>query len=143
MKSKTSHKKTRFTPLDKRFDVESPEAVDQSVLATFLYEHPDRDQNIHIETDEFTAVCPYSGLPDFATIKIDYVPLKQILELRSFKYYLLSYRNVGIYQEHVVNKILNDLVACCNPKKMTVTADYKVRGGVHTICSVEYHSKNA
>jgi 7-cyano-7-deazaguanine reductase len=139
MKKKTQ--KSQFQPLDRRYDVQGIETIDASVLDTFPYEYPNRDQRIHIETDEFTAVCPFSGLPDFATIKVDYVPDKKIIELRSCKYYLLSYRNVGIYQEHVVNKILEDLVVCCKPKQMQVTADYKVRGGVHTVCSVEYTQK--
>ncbi len=139
---KTKKKKTKFEPLDKRFSFDGVESIDPSVLATFQYEYPRQDQQIHIETDEFTAVCPFSGLPDFAVIKIDYVPDNDIIELRSFKYYLLSYRNVGIYQEHVVNCILEDLVASCKPKQMLVTADYKVRGGVHTICSVEYRKRS-
>ncbi len=139
MKKKTQ--KAQFQPLDRRYDVQDVETIDASVLDTFPYEYPSRDQHIHIETNEFTAVCPWSGLPDFATIKVDYVPDKKIIELRSFKYYLLSYRNIGMYQEHVVNKILEDLVACCKPKQMQVTADYKIRGGVHTVCSVEYVKK--
>lgn len=133
---------SQFQPLDRRYDVQGLETVDASVLDTFSYEYPGRDQEIHIETDEFTAVCPYSGLPDFATIKVDYIPDKKIIELRSFKYYLLSYRNVGIYQEHVVNKILEDLTASCKPKQMQVTADYRIRGGVHTVCSIEYRQKH-
>lgn len=135
---KKTDRNKRFKPLDRRYDAQGVDTINSSVLETFPYDYPSRDQHIHIETDEFTAVCPWSGLPDFATIKIDYVPDADILELRSFKYYLLSYRNVGIYQEHVVNKILEDLVECCTPKRMVVTADYKIRGGVHTVCSVEY-----
>jgi 7-cyano-7-deazaguanine reductase len=91
-----------------------------------------------IETDEFTAVCPWSGLPDFATIHIDYIPDSVCIELRSLKYYLLSYRTVGMYQEHVVNRILDDLVRCAKPKWMKVSADYRIRGGIHTIASREY-----
>jgi 7-cyano-7-deazaguanine reductase len=131
-------RKSKFKPLDRRYDTQGIDAVDSSLLETFPYEYPSRDQQIHIETDEFTAVCPWSGLPDFATIRIDYVPDWEIIELRSFKYYLLSFRNVGVYQEHAVNRILEDLVDCCRPKRMQVTADYKIRGGVHTVCSVEY-----
>lgn len=138
---KKRSQKSQFQPFDRRYDVQSPETIDASVLDTFPYEYPGREQRIHIETDEFTAVCPFSGLPDFATIKVDYIPDTMVIELRSFKYYLLSYRNVGIYQEHVVNKILEDLAACCKPKQMQVTADYRIRGGVHTVCSVEYTKK--
>ncbi len=125
-------------PLDKRYDVQAASAIDVTVLETFPYEYRDKDIIINIDTDEFTAVCPWSGLPDFATIKIDYIPQKVLIELRSLKYYLLSYRNVGIYQEHVVNKVLEDLVKCAQPKWMKVIADYKIRGGVHTVASREY-----
>ena len=127
-----------FKPLDKRFDVQDLSAVDAGVLDVFSYEYPGKDITINIESDEFTAVCPWSGLPDFGTIRVDYIPDQLCIELRALKYYLLSYRNVGIYQEHAVNRILEDLVASANPKWMKVTADYKVRGGIHTIVSREY-----
>ena len=125
-------------PLDRRYDVQNLSTIDVGVLETFPYEYAGKDIVINIDTDEFTAVCPWSGMPDFATIRIDYIPGKVCIELRSLKYYLLSYRNVGIYQEHAVNKILDDLVACAKPKWMKVTADYKVRGGVHTVASREH-----
>lgn len=129
---------TMFKPLDRPRDVQPMESVDAKVLETFEYEYPGSDCELHLETDEFTAVCPWSGLPDFGTIKIDYIPDKLCIELRSLKYYLLLYRDVGIYQEHVVNRILKDLVGCCHPKRMKVTADYKIRGGIHTVANVEY-----
>jgi 7-cyano-7-deazaguanine reductase len=129
-----------FHPLDKHFAVQSPSSLNAEVLETFPYEYAGKDIVIAIDSDEFTAVCPWSGLPDFATIKVDYIPGKVCIELRSFKYYLLSYRNVGIYQEHVVNRILEDLVKCSSPKWMKVTADYKVRGGIHTVASREYRT---
>jgi 7-cyano-7-deazaguanine reductase len=125
-------------PLDRRYDVQDISAVDVKALETFPYEYPGKDIVINIDSDEFTAVCPWSGLPDFATIHIDYIPNKLIIELRSLKYYLLSYRNVGIYQEHLVNRLLEDLVRCAQPKWMKVSADYKVRGGIHTVASREY-----
>jgi 7-cyano-7-deazaguanine reductase len=130
-------------PLDRRYDVQDPSTIDVEVLETFPYEYAGKNVVINIDTDEFTVVCPWSGLPDFATIKIDYIPGKVCIELRSLKYYLLSYRNVGIYQEHAVNRILDDLVACAKPKWMKVTADYKVRGGVHTVASREYTRKKS
>jgi 7-cyano-7-deazaguanine reductase len=130
-----------FKPLDKRFDSETESAINSGVLETFPYEYPHKDVLIEIDTDEFTAVCPWSGLPDFGTIKVHYIPDKVCLELRSFKYYLLSYRNVGIYQEHAVNRILKDLVRAAKPRWMQVIADYKVRGGVHTVTSVEWGKK--
>ncbi len=116
-------------PLGRRYDAQDISTVDVKALETFPYEYPGKDIVINIDTDEFTAVCPWSGLPDFATIRIDYIPDKLIIELRSLKYYLLSYRNVGIYQEHLVNRLLEDLVACARPKWMKISADYKVRGG--------------
>ena len=127
--------------LDRRYDVESLRTIDADVLETFPYEYPGSDVIIDIDTNEFTAVCPFSGLPDFATLKVNYIPNKLIIELRSFKYYLFSYRNVGIYQEHAVNRILEDLVQCCKPKWMQVIADYSIRGGVHTVASVEWGRK--
>lgn len=131
--------KEQLQPLDRRYDTQPLDTIDVDVLDTFPYEYPGRDLTINIDTDEFTAVCPFSGLPDFAVIKINYIPDKLCLELRSLKYYLMSYRNVGIYQEHAVNRILEDIVASCKPKWMQVIADYKIRGGVHTVTSVEYN----
>ncbi len=128
-------------PLDRRYDVEKLSAIDVAALETFPYEYAGKDITVNIATDEFTAVCPWSGLPDFGTIRVDYVPGRVLLELRSFKYYLLSYRNVGIYQEHAVNRILEDLVRAAKPKWMKVTADYRIRGGVHTVASREYRKK--
>lgn len=125
-------------PLDRRYDVADVSTVDVAALETIPYEHPGKDIVVNIDTDEFTAVCPWSGLPDFATIRIDYVPRAVLIELRSLKYYLLSYRNVGIYQEHLVNRILDDLVRCARPKWMRVVADYRVRGGIHTVASREH-----
>ena len=128
-------------PLDRRYDVQDVSSIDLDALETFPYEYAGKDITINIDTDEFTAVCPWSGLPDFATIKIEYIPDKVIIELRSLKYYLLSYRNVGIYQEHAVNRILDDLVRSANPQWMRVIADYKVRGGIHTVASREFRRK--
>lgn len=123
--------------LDRRYDVEGQNSIDVEVLESFVYEYPGKDIVVDLETDEFTAVCPFSGLPDFAVIKVHYVPDKLILELRSFKYYLFSFRNVGIYQEHLVNRILSDVVECCRPKWIEVIADYKIRGGIHTVVSAQ------
>lgn len=123
---------------ERRFDIAGYEAIDPAVLETFPYEYAGRDVAIDIETDEFTAVCPWSGLPDFGTVTIRYLPRDVILELRSLKYYLLSYRNVGIYQEHAVNRMLDDLVAVVRPGWMEISLDYKVRGGIHTVCRVRY-----
>ena len=89
-------------------------------------------------TDEFTSVCPFSGLPDFAQVTIRYVPGALCLELRSLKYYLLSYRNVGIWYEHLVNRMLEDLVRTCNPRRMTVEVECNPRGGLGSTVTARY-----
>ena len=136
--SKHNAAKVDFLPLDERYDTQDSSAIDHHVLDTFPYEYPGKDITIAIETDEFTAVCPWSGLPDFGVIKVDYIPDRVCIELRSLKYYLLSYRNVGIYQEHAVNRIIDDLVRAAKPKWMKVTADYRIRGGIHTVVTCEH-----
>lgn len=138
-----ARKKTtkKLSGLDRRYDIQELNSIDVDVLETFPYEYPGKDAVVNIETNEFTAVCPYSGLPDFGIVKVNYIPDKKIIELRSFKYYLFSYRNVGIYQEHLVHRILDDLVKCCKPKWMEVVADYNIRGGVHTVAKGEWGRK--
>ena len=130
-----------FAPLDRHYHTAPADTVDAAVLETFPYEYPGKDIVINVATDEFTAVCPWSGLPDFATLRIDYIPGRAIIELRSLKSYLFSFRNVGIYQEHLVNRILEDLVRCARPKWMKVAADYRVRGGIHTVATREFRRK--
>jgi 7-cyano-7-deazaguanine reductase len=137
-KIKSLKKEISFKGLDRRYDSDAVSSIDVSVLETFPYKYPGRDVVVAIDTNEFTAVCPYSGLPDYALIKINYVPRKFLIELRSLKYYLFSFRNVGMYQEHVVNRILEDLVRSCKPKWMQVVADYNLRGGLHTVTSAEW-----
>jgi len=116
-----------------------PEHVDVAVLETFPYEGP--EQEIVTETKEFSAVCPFSGLPDFATLTIRYIPGKSCVELKSLKYYVLSYRNVGIYQEHATAKLAEDLFGVLKPKSITVTTVYNIRGGFDTTCKVTLPSK--
>lgn len=111
-----------------------PEHVDVAVLETFPYDGP--EQEIVTETREFSAVCPFSGLPDFATLTIRYIPGKSCVELKSLKYYVLSYRNVGIYQEHATAKLAEDLFGVLRPKSITVTTVYNIRGGFDTTCKV-------
>ena len=116
----------------KRFDVESEDAIDVGVLETIPFDYPGSATEVVYETDEFTAVCPWTGLPDFARLVISYVPDGSLVELKSLKYYLTSYRNVGILQEHAVNRILNDLVQLLQPLSMTIEAEYRERGGIKT-----------
>ena len=111
-----------------------PEAIDVSVLETFDYSGP--EQQIVTETDEFSAVCPYSGLPDYARLTISYVPGNRCIELKSLKYYITSYRSVGIFQEHATARIAEDLFRVLEPARLTVTTVYNVRGGFLTTCTV-------
>lgn len=132
----------QFKPEDKALPFEKPETVDASVLATFKYEYAETPSGAAMEittvTDEFTSVCPFSGLPDFAEVTIRYIPDKLCLELRAMKYYLMAYRNVGIWYEHLVNRILLDLVGAVHPKMMRVTIVCKSRGGLSTTTEAEY-----
>ena len=100
--------------------------------------HPGRVYEVTCATPEFTCVCPKTGQPDFATITISYVPGDKIVELKSLKLYLWSYRNEGAFHEDVTNRILNDLVAALSPVSMTVMTDWLVRGGIHTIVKVSH-----
>jgi 7-cyano-7-deazaguanine reductase len=111
-----------------------PDEIDVAVLETFGYEGP--EQRIVTETKEFSAVCPYSGLPDYATLRIEYVPSDRCIELKSLKYYITSYRNVGIFQEHATARVAEDLFRTLRPKLLAVTTVYNVRGGFDTTCTV-------
>ena len=111
-----------------------PEAIDASVLETFPYDGP--EQEITTETREFSAVCPYSGLPDYALLRIAYVPGDRCIELKSLKYYVTSYRSVGIFQEHATAKIAEDLFQALRPRRLSVTTIYNTRGGFDTTCTV-------
>lgn len=109
-----------------------------ATLETFPNPRPERDFEIAIDCPEFTSVCPKTGLPDFGTIRIRYVPDQHCIELKSLKYYLLGYRNEGIFYEAATNKILDDLVAACRPRRMTVIGDFTARGGITTKVIAEY-----
>jgi 7-cyano-7-deazaguanine reductase len=109
-------------------------------LETFPNPRPERDFEIAMECPEFTCLCPRTGQPDFATIRIRYVPAELCLELKSLKLYLWSYRDEGAFHEAVINRILDDLVQACRPKSMTVLGDFNVRGGIHTTVTAEYKS---
>lgn len=107
-------------------------------LETFSNPHPERDYEINMECPEFTCVCPKTGQPDFATIRIRYVPDQLCVELKSLKLYLWSFRNDGAFHEAVTNKILGDLVQALKPRRMTVVGDFNVRGGIHTTVTVTH-----
>ena len=107
-------------------------------LETFPNPTPGRDYEIRFECPEFTCVCPMTGQPDFATIRIAYTPDQLCVELKSLKLYLWSYRNEGAFHEAVTNRILDDLVDAVRPRKMEVTGDFFVRGGIHTVVVARY-----
>ena len=126
---------------DKRFDICGEESIDVKVLESIPFYYPGSATDVTYETDEFTCVCPWTGLPDFGIISITYLPKDKLIELKSLKYYLTSFRNVGIIQEHAVNRILNDLVKLIKPVSMTVEAEYKERGGIWTKATAKYPKK--
>ena len=128
----------KYDSLDRHLQRRPESAIDASCLLTFEYEYPGQEAEVVIDTQEFTAVCPWNSLPDFGTLTVSYVPDLSCIELKSLKYYLLSYAGVGIVQEHAANRVLSDLVAGCQPLRMTVMLDYKPRGGLHTRVTVRH-----
>ena len=127
----------KYENLDIKFRDSKENVINSNLIMCFDYEYTESGAEVVIDTDEFTAVCPWTRLPDFGTLTVSYVPNKLCLELKSLKYYLLSYSGVEIVQEHAANKILEDLASACNPFKMSVKLDYKIRGGLHTTVKVE------
>lgn len=114
----------------------------RETLETFPNPRPEREFEIAIDCPEFTSMCPKTGLPDFGTIRIRYVPDQLCLELKALKYYLLAYRNQGMFYEAVTNTILDDLVSACRPRRMTVVGDFTARGGITTKVTAEFgHSE--
>jgi 7-cyano-7-deazaguanine reductase len=126
----------------RRFPFDGEESVTPDVLETFPYDYPSRDALVEIDSDEWSCVCPFSGLPDFGTLTVSYVPSNACIELKSLKYYLTSFRNVGVYQEHAANRVLDDLVACCAPRWMEIELDYRLRGGLHTVVTVAHGERS-
>jgi 7-cyano-7-deazaguanine reductase len=110
-------------------------------LETFKNSHPGRDYTIIHTCPEFTALCPKTGQPDFATIRVSYVPDRDCVELKSLKLYLQGYRDRGIFYEHVVNAILDDLVAATKPRRMTVEGEFNVRGGIGSVVRATYEKR--
>jgi 7-cyano-7-deazaguanine reductase len=124
-----------------RYTVDKPDIVTTDVLDPIDYDYKGkRDIVITISQPEFTSVCPMTGLPDFGTINIRYTPNEFIVELKSLKYYLLQFRNVGMFYEHVSNRILDDLVQVLKPKMMEVTGQFTSRGGLTTTVCARYEA---
>ncbi|MBN2725512.1 MAG: NADPH-dependent 7-cyano-7-deazaguanine reductase QueF [Deltaproteobacteria bacterium] len=111
-------------------------------LVTFPNPRIGREYTISIDTDEFTALCPVTGQPDFATINLDYIPDKLCVELKSLKLYFWSYRNEGAFHEDVTNRICDDITDALSPLYIKVTGDFNIRGGVHTVVTVEKDFRN-
>jgi 7-cyano-7-deazaguanine reductase len=125
-----------------KYTIESPDIVKTDVLVPMEYQYQNhRDIDIVIQQPEYTSVCPMTGLPDVGCITITYRPYNKIVELKSLKFYLLQYRNVGIFYEHVVNRILEDLVAVLEPKYIEVTGDFTARGGITTKVTAVFKGK--
>ncbi|GAB1372436.1 preQ(1) synthase [Candidatus Kapaibacterium sp.] len=108
------------------------------IIETFPNPAPERDYEITHINDEFTSVCPKTGLPDFGRVIVSYIPDQTCIELKALKYYFFEFRNKGIFYEAITNQILNDLVACCEPREMEVTTEWKVRGGINSVIKAKY-----
>jgi 7-cyano-7-deazaguanine reductase len=107
-----------------------PQEPSRDILESFPNSHPNHDYVIRLDTEDFTSLCPVTGQPDFADLTIEYVPAKRCVETKSLKYYLSAFRNTPSFNEQIVNRILEDLVAICAPKKMTVIGAFASRGGL-------------
>jgi len=114
------------------------EAKPSKRLETFPNRHPDRRYVVKLETDEFTCLCPATGQPDFANLLVEYIPNQKIIESKSFKLYLWSYRNEGVFHEHVTNTILDDLVAALEPHWCRVVGAFRIRGGITITVEAEH-----
>lgn len=110
-------------------------------LDTFPYEFAGREIKINFESAEFTAICPFSDFPDFATIRLEYVPHERCVELKSLKFYINSFRNVKVFHEHVINIILEDFVSACDPLSVEIEGDFHVRGNIKTVVRASYKRK--
>jgi 7-cyano-7-deazaguanine reductase len=118
------------------------EEMNLSALDTFAYEFVGREIHINFEIPEFTAICPFSDFPDFAIIRIDYVPNERCIELKSLKLYINSFRQVKVFHEHVINIILEDFVRACDPLSVEIEGDFHIRGNIKTIVRARYKKSN-
>jgi len=119
----------------KIFAFEPEESIRKDFLETIDYDG--KRQEITYETVEFCAVCPFSGLPDLGKLTVKYVPRRKIVELKSLKYYIISFRNVGIYQEAATNRIFNDIMECLEPEYLFIQTLYNIRGGILSTCEMD------
>lgn len=116
--------------------------IDTSILQTIPYEYPRRKITVELACDEFTCVCPFSGLPDFARLTVTYTPRKRLIELKSLKYYLYAFRSVKIYNEHAVNKILGDLKKALAPRQIEIRGEFTSRGGITNRVTARYKNNS-
>ena len=128
---------TEGLKLLKKGEKNYPKKSDASILETFKNSNPQRDYWITFETSEFTSLCPITGQPDFATIKIEYIPNKLCVESKSLKLYIFSFRNEGSFYEDVTNRIFTDLTTVCKPRRLIVTGDFTARGGIRSSVRVD------
>lgn len=127
------------TPTEAKFVYPTqPDEISTAYLEAFPNQHTDTRYEIHISQPEFTSVCPKTGLPDFGTIDIIYEPKDSCVELKAFKYYLLQYRNVGMFYENVTNKILKDFVTAIDPHYVLIRGTFSARGGIETTVTVSH-----
>jgi 7-cyano-7-deazaguanine reductase len=110
-------------------------------LDTFMYQFPGREVRINFEIPEFTAICPFSDFPDFAVLRIEYIPNERCIELKSMKLYINSFRDIKIFHEHVINVILEDFVKACDPLSVEIEGDFHIRGNIKTIVRASYKKK--
>jgi 7-cyano-7-deazaguanine reductase len=115
-----------------------PEALNLAPLDTFAYQYKGKEVRINFTCPEFTAICPFSDFPDFATINIEYVPNESCIELKSLKLYINSFREVKMFHEHVINRILDDFVKACDPLAVDIEGDFNVRGNIKTVIRASY-----
>jgi 7-cyano-7-deazaguanine reductase len=148
VRSLTSTAKKKTPPLrevtpETRLEIRSTPEREMGLypLDTFQYEYPGRRIEINFTSTEFTAICPFSDFPDFATLHIRYVPYRRCIELKSLKLYINSFREVKIFHEHVVNKIMEDFVKACDPLEFHIEGDFNVRGNIKTIIRASYFKK--
>lgn len=130
-------------PNQQGLDIRSTPREEMQLVAldTFPYEYAGREIRINFEIPEFTAICPFSDFPDFAVIKLEYVPNERCIELKSLKMYINSFRNIKVFHEHVVNIILEDFVRACDPLRVEIEGDFHVRGNIKTVVRASYQKQ--
>jgi 7-cyano-7-deazaguanine reductase len=137
---------TELAPANQQgLDIQSTPRAEMELypLDTFAYEFPGKEIRIKFEIPEFTCICPFSDFPDFATIRLEYMPHQRCVELKSLKLYINSFRDVKIFHEHAINVILEDFVNACDPLSVEIEGDFNVRGNIKTTVRASYHKQKA